>query len=160
MGCSSLFLKEKQSNEMFFKTSATLLGFHTMCLIGVHEVVAVEGIEPPWPQRTLDLQSSPEPYGSTLPSSSRKGACRVCWVSPSSCFGDEVSACCTRREDGGSEGSRTPDPDSATVVLYQLSYTPSLYHPCCFAVLRWWQLQQTISHFSSSATILSIELPA
>ena len=27
-------------------------------------------------------------------------------------------------EDGGAEGSRTPDPHNAIVVLYQLSYDP------------------------------------
>ena len=31
----------------------------------------------------------------------------------------------TDPEDGGAEGSRTPDPHNAIVVLYQLSYDPS-----------------------------------
>ena len=30
----------------------------------------------------------------------------------------------TDPEDGGAEGSRTPDPHNAIVVLYQLSYDP------------------------------------
>ena len=35
----------------------------------------------------------------------------------------------TNPEDGGAEGSRTPDPHNAIVVLYQLSYDPSQMEP-------------------------------